>query len=364
MTWAIPMRRLSRGRSRPGVAKRRAITVSPAYAGSFGNRTRGSQLRRGCASLTIPAAAFLNSRDRAARGANCNVNGAICRAPAQALRQSHDAGASRGEPNCTRGFGGVHDKTSLHTTGLGRIDWPACWPPPLRYSLRARSSLSRATSPRSNPTGRTASSPVGFATSPSASSMRIPARWKAAFRPATSPTSRSPRTTVSFLVSETYWTHGSRGQRQDLVSIWDAKTLKSGQGNPAAGPSAGRRQDPQLPAQRRRLQGLRVHHAPGLLGGVARPQEAGGRRHRRGPGLRTDLPVGRLGLRLALWRWLARHGRPECLGAGRGHPLQAVLRCQQRPDLRKQLHRPQHGQGAFYVLHRAWSIRRSWVRQR
>src|SRR5580700_5147049 len=27
-----------------------------------------------------------------------------------------------------------------------------------------------------------------------------------------------------FLVSETYWTHGSRGQRQDLVSIWDAKT--------------------------------------------------------------------------------------------------------------------------------------------
>jgi methylamine dehydrogenase heavy chain len=29
-----------------------------------------------------------------------------------------------------------------------------------------------------------------------------------------------------FLVSETYWTHGSRGQRQDLVSIWDAKTLK------------------------------------------------------------------------------------------------------------------------------------------
>jgi methylamine dehydrogenase heavy chain len=29
-----------------------------------------------------------------------------------------------------------------------------------------------------------------------------------------------------FLVSETYWTHGARGQRQDLVSIWDAKTLK------------------------------------------------------------------------------------------------------------------------------------------
>src|SRR6201996_3073780 len=29
-----------------------------------------------------------------------------------------------------------------------------------------------------------------------------------------------------FLVSETYWTHGSRGTRQDLVSIWDAKTLK------------------------------------------------------------------------------------------------------------------------------------------
>lgn len=28
-----------------------------------------------------------------------------------------------------------------------------------------------------------------------------------------------------FLVSETYWTHGSRGQREDLVSIWDAKTL-------------------------------------------------------------------------------------------------------------------------------------------
>ena len=30
----------------------------------------------------------------------------------------------------------------------------------------------------------------------------------------------------NFFVSETYWTHGSRGQRQDLVSIWDAKTLK------------------------------------------------------------------------------------------------------------------------------------------
>jgi len=29
-----------------------------------------------------------------------------------------------------------------------------------------------------------------------------------------------------FLVSETYWSHGSRGQRQDLVTIWDAKTLK------------------------------------------------------------------------------------------------------------------------------------------
>ena len=28
-----------------------------------------------------------------------------------------------------------------------------------------------------------------------------------------------------FLVSETYWTHGSRGHRQDLVTIWDAKTL-------------------------------------------------------------------------------------------------------------------------------------------
>jgi methylamine dehydrogenase heavy chain len=28
-----------------------------------------------------------------------------------------------------------------------------------------------------------------------------------------------------FLISETYWTHGSRGQRQDLVTIWDAKTL-------------------------------------------------------------------------------------------------------------------------------------------
>lgn len=31
---------------------------------------------------------------------------------------------------------------------------------------------------------------------------------------------------TQFFVSETYWTHGSRGQRQDLVSIWDAKTLK------------------------------------------------------------------------------------------------------------------------------------------
>jgi methylamine dehydrogenase heavy chain len=30
---------------------------------------------------------------------------------------------------------------------------------------------------------------------------------------------------TNFLVSETYWTHGYRGQRQDLVSIWDAKTL-------------------------------------------------------------------------------------------------------------------------------------------
>lgn len=29
----------------------------------------------------------------------------------------------------------------------------------------------------------------------------------------------------TFLVSETYWTHGYRGKRQDLVSIWDAKTL-------------------------------------------------------------------------------------------------------------------------------------------
>jgi methylamine dehydrogenase heavy chain len=29
-----------------------------------------------------------------------------------------------------------------------------------------------------------------------------------------------------FLVSETYWSHGSRGKREDLVSIWDAKTLK------------------------------------------------------------------------------------------------------------------------------------------
>ena len=29
-----------------------------------------------------------------------------------------------------------------------------------------------------------------------------------------------------FLVSETYWAHGSRGKREDLVSIWDAKTLK------------------------------------------------------------------------------------------------------------------------------------------
>ncbi|HEY6925958.1 MAG TPA: amine dehydrogenase large subunit, partial [Steroidobacteraceae bacterium] len=29
-----------------------------------------------------------------------------------------------------------------------------------------------------------------------------------------------------FLVSETYWTHGSRGKREDLVSIWDARTLK------------------------------------------------------------------------------------------------------------------------------------------
>lgn len=28
-----------------------------------------------------------------------------------------------------------------------------------------------------------------------------------------------------FFVSETYWKHGSRGERQDLVSIWDAKTL-------------------------------------------------------------------------------------------------------------------------------------------
>ena len=28
-----------------------------------------------------------------------------------------------------------------------------------------------------------------------------------------------------FLVSETFWTHGSRGQRQDVVSIWDARTL-------------------------------------------------------------------------------------------------------------------------------------------
>jgi methylamine dehydrogenase heavy chain len=29
-----------------------------------------------------------------------------------------------------------------------------------------------------------------------------------------------------FLVSETFWAHGSRGKREDLVSIWDAKTLK------------------------------------------------------------------------------------------------------------------------------------------
>src|ERR1700728_33764 len=28
-----------------------------------------------------------------------------------------------------------------------------------------------------------------------------------------------------FYVSETYWTHGARGNRQDLVSIYDAKTL-------------------------------------------------------------------------------------------------------------------------------------------
>jgi methylamine dehydrogenase heavy chain len=30
---------------------------------------------------------------------------------------------------------------------------------------------------------------------------------------------------TQFYVSETYWAHGSRGERQDLVSIWDAKTL-------------------------------------------------------------------------------------------------------------------------------------------
>lgn len=29
-----------------------------------------------------------------------------------------------------------------------------------------------------------------------------------------------------FFVSETYWTHGARGKREDLVSIYDAKTLK------------------------------------------------------------------------------------------------------------------------------------------
>jgi methylamine dehydrogenase heavy chain len=29
-----------------------------------------------------------------------------------------------------------------------------------------------------------------------------------------------------FLVAETYWAHGSRGKREDLVSIWDARTLK------------------------------------------------------------------------------------------------------------------------------------------
>ena len=29
-----------------------------------------------------------------------------------------------------------------------------------------------------------------------------------------------------FLVSETYWAHGARGRREDLVSIWDATTLK------------------------------------------------------------------------------------------------------------------------------------------
>lgn len=29
-----------------------------------------------------------------------------------------------------------------------------------------------------------------------------------------------------FLVSETYWSHGSRGRREDLVSIWDARTIK------------------------------------------------------------------------------------------------------------------------------------------
>lgn len=29
-----------------------------------------------------------------------------------------------------------------------------------------------------------------------------------------------------FLVSETYWAHGARGKREDLVSIWDARTLK------------------------------------------------------------------------------------------------------------------------------------------
>ena len=129
---------------------------------------------------------------------------------------------------------------------------------------------------------------------------------------------------TQFYVSETYWTHGSRGKRQDLVSIYDAKTLNLVKEINLPGRAlVSKVQNFDINASGSRAYVYVMMPVASVVlvdlkkQAVTETVEI--------PGCALVFSVGRAGIFIALRRWLARHRIDTRFRGGQGDPHQALL---------------------------------------
>ncbi len=142
-----------------------------------------------------------------------------------------------------------------------------------------------------------------------------------------------------YYVSESIWTKGNRGTRQDLVSVYDSQNPKLQAEVPIPGPPDRRRAQAQFHRQPRREARLHLQHAAVLIGQRGGPDEAQIPQHDRAARLRHIVPDAGERLLRALRRRLAgdrvagRQDAPD-------HAQRHLLLRRERPGVRQQRGRP------------------------